>query len=57
MADGLIRTAVYSVQAEFAARIQVVEDSEKFFPRTYKLPDERKKLIEYDADRKPEAWV
>ena len=45
------------MQAEFAARIQLVEDSEKFFPRTYKLPDERKKLIEYDADRKPEAWV
>lgn len=49
--------ALRSVQAEFAARIQLIEDSEQFFPRTYQLPDERKQLIEYDADRKPEGWV
>ena len=45
------------VQAEFAARVQSVEDSEEFFPRTYSLPDERKQLVEYDTNHKPEAWV
>lgn len=44
-------------QAEFSARVQLVEDSERFFPRTYTLPDEHSQLIEYDTAHKPDAWV